>query len=159
MRLSGHFSIFALVFFLLVIARQRSREKFAILSLKPRNSVRILIYQTWVVTITITITITIGITITITFAVTITIMITNTVTITIAITNTITLLKKSAFYLLQFSPCLRRKLHLNRSCRATIWIGFKHNPFEADFEAFIAWDPHTRAKRKSRSKQKRLDIR
>ena len=32
----------------------------------------------------------------------------------------ITLLKKSAFYLLQFSPCLRRKLHLNRSCRATI---------------------------------------
>ena len=97
MRLSGHFSIFALVFSLLVIARQWSREKFAILSLKPRNRVRILIYQTCAVTITITITITIGITITITFAITITIMITNTVTITIAITNTLHCSKKVRF--------------------------------------------------------------
>ena len=46
-RLSGHFSIFGLVFFvlksLLRISRQWSREKFAILSLKPRIHVRILI--------------------------------------------------------------------------------------------------------------------
>ena len=46
-RLSGHFSIFGLVFFvlksLLRISRQWSREKFAILSLKPRSHVRILI--------------------------------------------------------------------------------------------------------------------
>ena len=45
--LSGHFSIFGLVFFvlnpLLGIARQWSREKFAILTLKPRSHVRILI--------------------------------------------------------------------------------------------------------------------
>ena len=45
-RLSGHFSIFSLVFFvlksLLGIARQWSREKFAILTLKPRSHVRIL---------------------------------------------------------------------------------------------------------------------
>ena len=52
-RLSGHFSIFGLVFFvlksLLGIARQWSREKFAILSLKPRSHVRILIYRTWAI--------------------------------------------------------------------------------------------------------------
>ena len=44
-RLSGHFSIFGLIFFvlksLLGIVRQWSREKFAILSLKPRSNVRI----------------------------------------------------------------------------------------------------------------------
>ena len=49
-RLSDHFSIFGLVFFvlkpLLENARQRSREKFAILTLKPRSHVRILIYRT-----------------------------------------------------------------------------------------------------------------
>ena len=49
LRLSGHFSIFGLVFFvrksLLGIARQWSLEKFAILTLKPRSHVRIqLIY-------------------------------------------------------------------------------------------------------------------
>ena len=48
-RLSGHFSIFGLVFFvfksLLGIARQWSLEKFAILSLKPQSRVRILIYR------------------------------------------------------------------------------------------------------------------
>ena len=52
-RLSGHFSIFGLVFFvlksLLGIARQWSREKFAILSLKPRSHVRILKYRTWAI--------------------------------------------------------------------------------------------------------------
>ena len=32
---------------LLEIARQLSREKFAILTLKPRSHVRILIYRTW----------------------------------------------------------------------------------------------------------------
>ena len=40
LRLSGHFSVFALVFFvlksLLGIVRQWSHEKFAILTLKPR---------------------------------------------------------------------------------------------------------------------------
>ena len=44
-RLSGHFSIFYLVFFvlksLLGIVRQRSREEFAILILKPRSHFRI----------------------------------------------------------------------------------------------------------------------
>ena len=44
-RLSGHFSIFGLIFFvlksLLGIVRQWSREKFAILTLKPRSHVRI----------------------------------------------------------------------------------------------------------------------
>ena len=53
-RLSGHFSIFGLVLFvlksLLGIARQRSREKFAILILKPWSHVKILIYQTWAIT-------------------------------------------------------------------------------------------------------------
>ena len=52
-RLSGHFSIFGLVFFLLKsplgISRQWSFEKFAILTLKPRIHVRILIYLTWAV--------------------------------------------------------------------------------------------------------------
>ena len=52
-RLSGHFSIFGLVFFvlksLLGIARQWSLEKFAILTLKPRSRVRILIYRTWAI--------------------------------------------------------------------------------------------------------------
>ena len=50
-RLSGHFLIFGLVFFLLKssleIARQsRIREKFGILSQKPRSRVRSLIYRT-----------------------------------------------------------------------------------------------------------------
>ena len=47
-RLSGHISISGLVFvvlkFLMGIARQWSREKFAILSLNPRSHVKILIY-------------------------------------------------------------------------------------------------------------------
>ena len=44
-RLSGHFSTFALVFFvLLVIVRQWSHEKFAIFTLKPRGHVGILTY-------------------------------------------------------------------------------------------------------------------
>ena len=50
-RLSGHFPIFGLVFVvlksLLGIARQWSLEKFAILTLKPRSHVRILLYRTW----------------------------------------------------------------------------------------------------------------
>ena len=49
-RLSGQFFILGLVFCvlkcLLGIARQWSREKFAILSLKPRNHVRIVIQRT-----------------------------------------------------------------------------------------------------------------
>ena len=44
-RLSGHFSVFGLVFFvfksLLGIARQWSRENFSVLTLKPRGHVRI----------------------------------------------------------------------------------------------------------------------
>ena len=48
-RLSGHFSIIGLVFFvlksLLGVLRQWSREKFAILSLKPLSHVKILIYR------------------------------------------------------------------------------------------------------------------
>ena len=51
LRLSSHFSIFGLVFFvlnsLLGIMRQWSLEKFAILTRKPRSHVRILIYRTW----------------------------------------------------------------------------------------------------------------
>ena len=47
------FSIFGLIFFvlnsLLKIARQWSREKFAILTLKPRSHVRILINWTWAI--------------------------------------------------------------------------------------------------------------
>ena len=54
MRLSaGHFSISGLAFFvlksLLGIARQRSREKFAILSLKPLSHIKILIHRTWAI--------------------------------------------------------------------------------------------------------------
>ena len=53
LRLSGHFSIFGWAFIvlksLLEIARQWSREKFAILFLKPRSRVRILIYRTWAI--------------------------------------------------------------------------------------------------------------
>ena len=48
-RLSGHFSIIGLVFFalksLLRISRHWSRDKFAILSLKPLSHVKILIYR------------------------------------------------------------------------------------------------------------------
>ena len=51
-RVSGHFSTFGLVFFvlksLLGIARQWS-ERFAILTLKPRSHARILIYRTWAI--------------------------------------------------------------------------------------------------------------
>ena len=52
-RLSGHISIFGLVVFvlkfLLRIAGQWSREKFAILTLKPWSHVRILTYRTWAI--------------------------------------------------------------------------------------------------------------
>ena len=52
-RLSGHFSMGGLVFFvlssLLEIARQWNREKIAILSLKLRSHVRILIYRAWAI--------------------------------------------------------------------------------------------------------------
>ena len=45
----GHFSIFGSIFFklksLLGIVGQRSCEKFAVLTLKPRSHVRILIYN------------------------------------------------------------------------------------------------------------------
>ena len=51
--LSGHFSIFGLVFFvlksLLGIVRQRRREKSAILSLRPQSHVRVLIYRLWAI--------------------------------------------------------------------------------------------------------------
>ena len=51
--LSGHFSIFGLVFFVLKsiqgIVRQWSRKGFAILTLKPRSHVRSLIYRTWAI--------------------------------------------------------------------------------------------------------------
>ena len=46
LRLSGHFSLFGLV---LGIARQWSREKFTILTVKPWNHVKILIYHTWAI--------------------------------------------------------------------------------------------------------------
>ena len=50
-RLSGQASIFGVVFFVfkspLGIDRQKKLEKFAILTRKPRNHVRILIYRTW----------------------------------------------------------------------------------------------------------------
>ena len=49
LRLSAHFSIFGLVFFvlksLLGMVRQWSQEKFAVLTLKRRSHVRILIYR------------------------------------------------------------------------------------------------------------------
>ena len=52
-RLSGHFSVLGVVFFVLKslqgIAKQWSRKKFAILTLKPRSHVRILIYRTWAI--------------------------------------------------------------------------------------------------------------
>ena len=52
-RLSGHFSVFGLVFFLLKSllggARQWSLENFAILTLKSQSHVRILIYRTWAI--------------------------------------------------------------------------------------------------------------
>ena len=54
-RLFGHFAIFAVWFYLfsslsiLGIARQWSREKTAILSLKPQSPVRIVIYRTWAI--------------------------------------------------------------------------------------------------------------
>ena len=54
-RLSGHFSEFGLVFFvlktLLGIARQWSCEKIAILTLKPQIHVKILVYRTWAITV------------------------------------------------------------------------------------------------------------
>ena len=50
-RLSGQTSIFGVVFFvfesLLGIERQKKLKKFTILTRKPRNHVRILIYRTW----------------------------------------------------------------------------------------------------------------
>ena len=53
LRLSGHFSTFCLVFFvlksLLGIARQWSLDKFPILALRPRSHVRILLYRTWAI--------------------------------------------------------------------------------------------------------------
>ena len=52
-RVSGHVSIFGLVFFvlesLLGIARQWSLEKFVIFTLKPKIHVRILIHWTWAI--------------------------------------------------------------------------------------------------------------
>ena len=49
-RLSGHFFIFGLVLkSLLGIERQWSREKFAILTPKPRSHVRMLIHRTWAI--------------------------------------------------------------------------------------------------------------
>ena len=51
-RLSGHFSIFGLVFFLdQVYCVTMGREKLAILSLKPRGHVRVLIYREWAITL------------------------------------------------------------------------------------------------------------
>ena len=52
-RLSGHCSLFGVLIFvfrsLLEIARQWSREEFAILTLNPRSHVRVLIYRTWAI--------------------------------------------------------------------------------------------------------------
>ena len=52
-RLSGHFSVFGLVFVLLKSllggARQWSLENFAILTLKSQRHIRILIYRTWAI--------------------------------------------------------------------------------------------------------------
>ena len=52
-RLSGHFLYLVWFFFvlksLLAIATQWSSEKFAILTLKPRSHVKILIYRTWAI--------------------------------------------------------------------------------------------------------------
>ena len=56
-RLSGDFCTFGLLFFvlksLLGIASQWSREKFAILTLKPRSHVRVLIYRRWAIIFTV----------------------------------------------------------------------------------------------------------
>ena len=56
-RLSGDFCTFGLVFFvlksLLGIARQWSREKFAILTLQPRSHVRVLINRRWAIVLTV----------------------------------------------------------------------------------------------------------
>ena len=56
-RLSGDFCTFGLVFFvlkfLLGIARQWSRKKFAISTLKPRSDVRVLLYRTWTIVLTV----------------------------------------------------------------------------------------------------------
>ena len=56
-RLSGDFCTFGLLFFvlksLLGIASQWSREKFAILTLKPRSHVRVLIYRRWAIVFTV----------------------------------------------------------------------------------------------------------
>ena len=53
LRLSGHFSVFGLVFFvlrsLLGVARQWSLEEFAISTLKARSHVRILLHRTWAI--------------------------------------------------------------------------------------------------------------
>ena len=50
-RLSGQTSIFGVVFFVsnspLGIERQKKREKFAVVTRKPRSHARILIYRTW----------------------------------------------------------------------------------------------------------------
>ena len=52
-RLCGQTSIFGLVLFvcksLVEIKRQRNLEKIAILTIKPRSHVRILIYRTWAI--------------------------------------------------------------------------------------------------------------
>ena len=49
LKLSAHFSLFGLAFFvlksLLGMARRWNHEKFAVLTLKPQSHVRILIYQ------------------------------------------------------------------------------------------------------------------
>ena len=55
-RLSGHFSIFGLVFFVLKsplrIVRQWSLENFSILTLKPQSVMMLLrIYRTWAILI------------------------------------------------------------------------------------------------------------
>ena len=53
LRLYGQTSIFGLAFFvcksLVVIKRYRNREKFAILTIKPRSHFRILIYRMWAI--------------------------------------------------------------------------------------------------------------
>ena len=49
-RFSGHFSIFGFLFFVLLgIVRLWSCEKIAILTLKLRSHVRILLYRTWTI--------------------------------------------------------------------------------------------------------------
>ena len=42
-------SVFFVLKSVLAIARQRSQEKFAILTLKPRSHVKIVIYRTWAI--------------------------------------------------------------------------------------------------------------